>query len=584
MGERVPTMRLENDDDDASYAVVGFASSGPLRVWPLEGTMTVGRLGSDANIALPSGVVSARHGQIAVARGWVPDAAPTQRGRVIYQDVGSSNGTYMGGKRLNGVVTLREGDALEFAPRYSPSNVELRLVLVRDVSPDLAWRRVPYGPHIQEIVFGRGDAGVGMHDGYVSERHASLYRSSKGLYVLDFASTNGVWVNGVRVQGSAPVGVGSVIRLGSSVIYISRDELWVGDAPNRGDVGASQPPQQSNAAGDGAMGASQPQRMRQEAAYEAPSEPAPDHQSRELEAAKKSAPGAMRQAWDSARMQTRDGAHRMAQPEGGLAIDIVEKNVWNRAKRKTLLRDVHLNVAPGDMVLILCGSGAGKTTFFNAVMGYDKAEGMIRLGDLDVYEEYERIKYQIGYVPQQDLVRLNDTVHETLFAAARLRMPTRSTMDACEERVRWASDMLGLSREGETLVGRLSGGQRKRLSIAVELVGDPALFFLDEPDSGLDGVMARSLLQNLKSIADLGKMVLVITHGPDRGADLFTKVLVLAKSERDGAGHLVCYGSVEETKSFFGVQTLEDVVRRINRPDEGGEGQADYYINKWEAR
>lgn len=580
MGERVPTMRLENADDDASYAVVGFASSGPLRVWPIEGTMTVGRLGSDANIALPSGVVSARHGQIAVARGWMPGAAPAQYGQVIYQDVGSSNGTYMGGRRVEGVVTLREGDALEFAPRYSPSNVELRLVLVRDVSPDLTWRRVPYGPDIQEIVFGRGDAGVGMRDGYVSERHASLYRSSKGLYVLDFASTNGVWVNGVRVRGSASVGVGNVIRLGSSVVYISKDELWVGDAPARVELhepeAAKEPPETS--------GEPRPQRQSREPMRATKGEPHNNREAKQPAPAAQAGPGPMRQAWESARVQQRADAHRMEQPEGGLAIDIVEKNVWNRAKRKTLLRDVHLSVAPGDMVLILGGSGAGKTTFLNAVMGYDKAEGMIRLGDLDVYEEYERIKYQIGYVPQQDLLRLNDTVHETLFSAARLRMPARSTVEACEERVKWASDMLGLSREGETLVGRLSGGQRKRLSIAVELVGDPALFFLDEPDSGLDGVMARSLLLNLKSIADLGKMVLVITHGPDRGADLFSKVLVLAKSERDGAGHLVCYGSVEDTKSFFGVQTLEDVVRRINRPDEGGEGRADYYINKWEAR
>ena len=115
-------------------------------------------------------------------------------------------------------------------------------------------------------------------------------------------------------------------------------------------------------------------------------------------------------------------------------------------------------------------------------------------------------------------------------------------------------------------------------------MGDPQLFFLDEPDSGLDGVMSRSLMQNLRDIADLGKMVLVITHGPDRAADLFSKVIVLAKSEADGAGHLVFCGTVDEAKAFFGVRELEGIIGRINRPDEGGEGRADEYIRTWEGR
>lgn len=217
-------------------------------------------------------------------------------------------------------------------------------------------------------------------------------------------------------------------------------------------------------------------------------------------------------------------------------------------------------------------------------MGESKAEGTVRLGDVDVYEEYERIKYQIGYVPQKDLVRLNDTVYMTLFDAARLRMPASCDDEKRRERVEWAIELLGLARERDTMAERLSGGQLKRLSIAVELVGDPALFFLDEPDSGLDGKMASSLLKSLRSIADLGKMVLVITHGPDRAAELFSKVLVLAKSDRDGAGHLLFFGTVDEAKAFFGVDTLEGIVGRINRPDEGGEGRADFYLQKWEAR
>ena len=270
--------------------------------------------------------------------------------------------------------------------------------------------------------------------------------------------------------------------------------------------------------------------------------------------------------------------------KGSLVIDIEEKSVWSHHTKKAILRDVHLSVDPGEMVLILGGSGAGKSTFINAVMGNSKADGRIMLGDTDIYAEYERIKYEIGYVPQQDLLRGNDTVRDTLFAAAQLRMPKGTSHAECLARAVWAGELLGLKREGDTLVGRLSGGQRKRLSIAVEMVSDPALFFLDEPDSGLDGVMARALMENLRSIADMGKMVLVITHGPDRAADLFSKVVVLAKVERDGAGHMVFCGSVANALEFFDTDSLEGVVRRINREDEGGDGLADRYLEKWEAR
>ena len=154
----------------------------------------------------------------------------------------------------------------------------------------------------------------------------------------------------------------------------------------------------------------------------------------------------------------------------------------------------------------------------NAVMGYEKADGRILHGGTDIYTEYERMKYEIGFVPQQDLLRgsghrlrhlAERSPHE---AAQRDPGPTNASSGS---RKCWK--LLGLQRERDSLVVKLSGGQRKRLSIAVEFIADPSLFFLDEPDSGLDGIMARSLMQNLRTIADRGKIVMVITHGPDPG-------------------------------------------------------------------
>ena len=259
--------------------------------------------------------------------------------------------------------------------------------------------------------------------------------------------------------------------------------------------------------------------------------------------------------------------------------------MWKNFKKRVLLSNVHLTVEPGDMVLILGGSGAGKSTFIRSVMGYDQAAGTIRYGGKDVYKDYEDIKREIGYVPQKDLVRSSDNVRDTLMAAARIRMPGSSTLQEQSARVDWLMEILGLTSEKDNLICSISGGQKKRVSIGIELAADPALFFLDEPDSGLDGPTADGLMEQLRTIADLGKIVMVITHSPDRAFHLFTKVIVLGKTE-DNVGHLLFFGTPAQALEFFETDRLETIVRRINRPSEGGEGLADHYYSRyaqWEA-
>ena len=233
------------------------------------------------------------------------------------------------------------------------------------------------------------------------------------------------------------------------------------------------------------------------------------------------------------------------------------------------------------MVLILGGSGAGKTTFINAVTGYEKANAAIRQGDVDVYDDYEKMKYRIGMVPQQDLLRGDDTVIMTLSNAAEMRMPTTSDLNERKERVNELLRLFGLENVRNELVDKLSGGQRKRLSIATEFVANPSIFILDEPDSGLDGVMARDLMKQLRNIADQNKIVMVITHTPDRVIDMFDKVIVLAKDSNQ-TGQLAFYGTVDEAKKFFNRKTMEDIILTVNSEGEGGEGQADIYIRKFQ--
>lgn len=264
----------------------------------------------------------------------------------------------------------------------------------------------------------------------------------------------------------------------------------------------------------------------------------------------------------------------------GLTVNLEERTVPDFFKKKYLLRDIHMYIKPGSMVLLLGGSGAGKTTFLNAVNGYERARAKVVLNSGDVYANYKKMQYEIGFVPQQDLMRGSDTVLRTLTDAALLRLPIDMPAAKRRERVEEVMQIFGLGPVAGSLVVKLSGGQRKRLSIAMEFISNPSLFILDEPDSGLDGVMARELMEQLRAIADQGKIVIVITHTPDRVIDLFDDVIVLAK-DANRTGRLSYYGSIADARTFFERESMEQIVRCINREEEGGEGRADEFIAKY---
>ena len=268
--------------------------------------------------------------------------------------------------------------------------------------------------------------------------------------------------------------------------------------------------------------------------------------------------------------------------DSDLTINIEDRVVRSFTKKKTLLRDIHMNIQPGHMVLLLGGSGAGKTTFLNAVTGYEKANATIELGSGDVYKDYKSMKYDIGFVPQQDLMRGSDTIYRTIADAAALRLPTEIKSAERKKLINDTLDIFGLGMLGSSLVDKLSGGQRKRLSIAMEFISDPKLFILDEPDSGLDGVVARGLFEKLRDIADSGKIVIVITHTPDRVIDLFDDVIVLAK-DAERSGRLTFFGPIKEAYEFFDKDSMEGILLAINQKEEGGEGRADELVRKYTA-
>ncbi len=264
----------------------------------------------------------------------------------------------------------------------------------------------------------------------------------------------------------------------------------------------------------------------------------------------------------------------------GLTVNLRERTAMEFFQKKLLLRDVHLSIPPGRMVLLLGGSGAGKTVLLNAISGYEKADASVMLDGGDMYRQYKKMQYRVGYAPQQDTMRGKDTVYCTLMDAALLRLPMDALPSERRERVETVMNIFGLAPSRNNLVEKLSGGQKKRVSIAMELISNPSLFILDEPDSGLDGVMARELMEQLRTVADQGKIVIVITHTPDRVIDLFDDVIVLAKDGRR-VGRLAYYGSIDEARRFFGRDRMEDVVKCINDKGVGGEGRADEYVAKY---
>lgn len=269
--------------------------------------------------------------------------------------------------------------------------------------------------------------------------------------------------------------------------------------------------------------------------------------------------------------------------ETGLSVQLKERKVRDFLDMRYLLREIYMTIQPGHMILLLGGSGAGKTTFVNAVIGYEQADARIMLNGMNVYDDYDSMKYDIGFVPQSDLMRGSDVVRETLMDAARLRLPVSVSWTKRRKIVDDTLQQFGLWSVRNNMVEKLSGGQRKRLSIAMEYISDPFLFVLDEPDSGLDGVIARDIMLRLRKIADEGKIVIVITHTPDRVIDLFDDVIVLAKDSKR-TGRLAFFGPIPEAREFFGKETMEEILQAVNQQDEGGEGRAEEFIARYAER
>ncbi|MET9258257.1 FHA domain-containing protein [Streptomyces sp. NPDC003717] len=221
---------------------------------------------------------------------------------------------------------------------------------------------------------------------------------------------------------------------------------------------------------------------------------------------------------------------------------------------KQILKDVSFGVPEKSLIAVIGPSGSGKSTLLKALTGYRPAnEGEVLYDNRNLYKQFAELRQRIGLVPQDDILHKELTVKKALKYAAKLRFPADTTGREREARIDEVLRELKLDIHKDKKVTSLSGGQRKRVSVALELLTKPSLIFLDEPTSGLDPGMDRDVMQLLRGLADDGRTVLVVTHSVAELA-ICDKLLVMAPG-----GAVAYFGPPEEALNFFGYSTWADV-------------------------
>ncbi|AGJ54161.1 FHA domain-containing protein [[Kitasatospora] papulosa] len=221
---------------------------------------------------------------------------------------------------------------------------------------------------------------------------------------------------------------------------------------------------------------------------------------------------------------------------------------------KDILKDVSFGVPEKSLIAVIGPSGSGKSTLLKALTGYRPAnQGDVLYDNRNLYKQFAELRQRIGLVPQDDILHKELTVTRALRYAAKLRFPADTTEAERTARIHEVLAELKLDIHRDKKITSLSGGQRKRVSVALELLTKPSLIFLDEPTSGLDPGMDRDVMQLLRGLADDGRTVLVVTHSVAELA-ICDKLLVMAPG-----GSVAYFGPPEEALNFFGYTSWADV-------------------------
>lgn len=247
----------------------------------------------------------------------------------------------------------------------------------------------------------------------------------------------------------------------------------------------------------------------------------------------------------------------------GLVREVRDK----RGQVKRLLDDITLAIEPGQFVALVGGSGAGKSTLMRTLLGIDPTiNGRVYINGEDLRTNFNIYRTQIGYVPQDDIIHEPLTVTEVLTYAAKLRLPPDTEIEPVVQKT---LDEIEMSDRADVLVSQLSGGQRKRVSIGVELLADPKLFFLDEPTSGLDPGLDKKMMQLLRKLVDRGRTIVLVTHAT-ANIRMCDRIVFLGRG-----GRLCYFGPPQEAFQFFRIASTDfaDIYNELE--------QGDYHVRQW---
>jgi ABC-type multidrug transport system ATPase subunit/pSer/pThr/pTyr-binding forkhead associated (FHA) protein len=229
----------------------------------------------------------------------------------------------------------------------------------------------------------------------------------------------------------------------------------------------------------------------------------------------------------------------------GLRVEAYHLNKWVR-KDLNLLQDISLVYQPREFIVVVGQSGGGKSTLVDAIAGYRPAtHGKVFVNNIDVYHNFDAVRNDIGYVPQRDIIHMELTVYQALDFTAQLRMPKDTSKAERHKRIMEVLNDLDLTHRKDVQISGLSGGQQKRVSIGVELLTSPGLFFLDEPTSGLDPGTETTFMHLMRRLADQGRTIVMVTHAT-KNVMLADNVVFLARG-----GHVAWFGPPDEALAYF---------------------------------
>ena len=244
------------------------------------------------------------------------------------------------------------------------------------------------------------------------------------------------------------------------------------------------------------------------------------------------------------------------------ASSITAQHITKTIDGKTILHNISIAIKPREFIGLMGPSGCGKSTLMDALNGLRPATaGNVFINDLDLYQNFNALRRSIGYVPQRDILHDALTVERTLFYAAKLRLRKGTSPEAVENIINEVIQTVGLVEQRHTTFRQLSGGQQKRLSLALELITKPSFLFLDEPTSPLDPETTENMMMLFRRLADEGRIVVMVTHKFEKFREMH-QIAMLTKG-----GRLAFYGPPGDALHYFGCQEPGDIYRYIGARD-----------------